>query len=189
METEYEAKFLNINKDEVRARLQAAGASLERPEFLQKRWVFELPQEKRSRQTFARVREEGGVVTMTWKEFSGETIDNPKEIELVVDNFDTAVEFLTQLGCVPTSFQESYRELWSLGEVKITIDTWPFMEPFVEIEGRSEDVVREVSIKTGFVWDQALFCGVSRLFQMKYGEHVHIREMPKLTFEMENPFV
>jgi adenylate cyclase, class 2 len=188
METEYEAKFLDVDKDEVRGRLTAAGATLIRPEFLQKRWVFELPGEKRSRNTFMRVRDEGGTITMTWKEFAGTEIDNPKEIEIIVDSFDNAVEILTQIGCTPSSFQESYRELWHFGDAKITIDTWPFYPPFAEVEGTSEDIVREASTSTGFDWSAALFCGVSKLFKTKYGEHVNIRDMPKLTFDMPNPF-
>jgi adenylate cyclase class 2 len=188
METEYEAKFLNIDKDEVRARLTAAGAHVERAEYLQKRYVFELPLDK-SAGTYARVRDEGGTITMTWKRFAGTEVDNPEEIELIVDNFKNAVEFLEAIGCTAESFQESYRELWSLDETKITIDTWPFMEPFVEIEGAGEAVVRAASEKAGFDWQAALFCGVSKLFQMKYGNHVQIRKMPKLMFEMENPFV
>src|SRR5277367_6013801 len=121
METEYEAKFLDIDKDEVRGRLTAAGATLARPEFLQKRWVFELPAEKHSRNNFMRVRDEGGIITMTWKEFAGTEIDNPQEIELVVDSFDKAVEMLKQIGCKPSSYQETRRELWHLGDAKITI--------------------------------------------------------------------
>lgn len=188
METEYEAKFLNINKDEVRTRLTARGATLKRPEFPQRRWVFELPKEKRSPHVFARVRDEGGIFTVTWKRFSGEKVDNPEEIELIVDNFDNAVEMLTELGCIPQSFQENRRELWHLGEAKITIDSWPFYEPFVEVEGVSEEIVRSISTTAGFDWNEALFCGVSKLYKMKYGEHVHIREMPRLTFDMPNPF-
>ena len=188
METEYEAKFLDIDKDEVRGRLTKAGARLERAEFLQKRWVFELPAEKRSRHTFMRVRDEGGIITMTWKEFTNTEIDNPNEIELIVDSFDKAVEILTQIGCVPTSFQESYRELWHLGDAKITIDTWPFYPPFVEIEGISEAIVHVASVQVGFDWSAALFCGVSKLFKTKYGEHVNISDMPKLVFDMPNPF-
>ncbi|HEV3245528.1 MAG TPA: hypothetical protein VG102_04185 [Candidatus Paceibacterota bacterium] len=70
METEYEAKFLNCDKNEVRIRLRAAGATLVRPEFPQRRWVFDLPKEKHSKHVFARVRDEGGVITVTWKKFS-----------------------------------------------------------------------------------------------------------------------
>lgn len=188
METEYEAKFLDVDKDEVRARLKSVGATLERPEFMQRRWVFDLPQEKHTPHVFARVRDEGGIITMTWKEFSGAEIDHPKEIELVVDSFDNAVKLLTEIGCVPRSYQENKRELWHLGDAKITIDSWPYYEPFVEVESVSEETVQEISIRAGFEWSKAFFCGVSKLYKMKYGEHVHISEMPKLTFEMQNPF-
>lgn len=43
MKIEYEATFINVNKDNIRDRLQKAGASLIKPEFLQRRVVFELP--------------------------------------------------------------------------------------------------------------------------------------------------
>jgi adenylate cyclase class IV len=188
METEYEAKFLDIDKSEVRNRLTAAGAQLKRPEFLQKRWVFDLPGDKHSKHVFARVRDEGGIITMTLKEFAGTEIDNPLELELIVDSFGKAVEMLKRLGCVASSYQETRRELWHLGDSKITIDTWPFYPPLVEIEGTSEEIVHDASIKAGFDYEKALFCGVSKLFKQKYGEEVEIRYMPELTFDMPNPF-
>jgi adenylate cyclase, class 2 len=189
METEYEAKFLNVDKDEVRARLKAAGATLERPEFPQRRWVFDLPAGRNSKHSFVRVRDEGGIMTLTLKKFAGTDVDHPQESETVVADFDAAVEIVTEIGCVKRSYQENNRELWTLGDVKITIDSWPFYEPFVEVEATSEEAVREASIKVGFDWSKALFCGVSKLFKMKYGDAWNIREMPKLTFDMPNPFV
>lgn len=189
MQTEYEAKFLDIDKDEVRNRLKKAGATMTKAEYLQKRWVFDLPQEKHTKDVFVRVRDEGGKITMTWKRFSDTNIGHPGEIEIDVSNFDSAVELLTELGCRPASYQENYREWWKLDDIEITIDSWPFYAPFVEIEGPSEEAIEKASKSLGFEWSQALFCGVSKLFQMKYGPNVHIREMPRLTFEMPNPFV
>ena len=43
MNIEYEATFPEVDKDEVRGRLRAAGATLVRPEYLQRRVVFHLP--------------------------------------------------------------------------------------------------------------------------------------------------
>ena len=40
MDIEYEATFVNINKDEIRKRLKDSGAKLIKPEFLQKRVNF-----------------------------------------------------------------------------------------------------------------------------------------------------
>ncbi len=188
METEYEAKFLAVDKDEVRSRLERVGATLVRPEFLQRRWVLDLPGEKNTRDAFVRVRDEGGVMTLTWKDYPGGTINHPKEIEVVVSDFDSTLELLRELGCVARSYQENSRELWHLDGGKITIDSWPFIEPFVEVEGLDESVVEAVSRKAGFAWEMAVFSGVNRVYKLKYGDHIMIREMPTLTFSMENPF-
>jgi len=42
MDTEYEATFLDVNKENIRKVLKKSGAKLIRPEFLQKRNVFTL---------------------------------------------------------------------------------------------------------------------------------------------------
>ena len=188
METEYEAKFLNVDKDEVRGRLQKAGATLERPEFLQRRWVLDLPGERDTHSAFVRVRDEGGTITVTWKDYPGGDVNHPQEIEIVVDDFENAKELLEQLGCIARSYQENYRELWHFGNTKITIDSWPFVEPFVEVEAPDESTIEQVSKELGFTWDTAIFSGVNRVYTLKYGDTVILRKMPQLTSEMKNPF-
>jgi adenylate cyclase class 2 len=189
METEYEATFANINKAEIRERLKKSGASLVKPEFLQKRIPFHLPKDKRSEDVWLRVRDEGDKVTLSLKSLTGEKIENQKELCLQVDNFDSAVELLKSIGCEPKSYQETKRELWKLGETEITIDEWPFLEPFVEVEAKSEQEVREASEKIGFNYNDALFCEVTKLYKMKYGDNApDVREVKKLIFEAENPF-
>lgn len=190
METEYEATFINVNKDEVRERLTQAGAALIKPEFLQKRIPFHLPGDKRSDDAWLRVRDEGDKITLSLKIVNSEKIEDQKELCLQVDNFDNAVDLLKSIGCEPKAYQETKRELWMLGEVEITIDEWPFLEPFVEVEGKSEKEVREVSEKIGFKYSDALFCEVTKLYRMKYGADApDIRLVKKLVFEGENPFL
>ena len=46
MAIEYEATFLDINKEETRENLKKVGAELVRPEFMQKRVVFGLPKDR-----------------------------------------------------------------------------------------------------------------------------------------------
>ncbi len=191
MEIEYEATFPNINKDEIREKLRKAGAELIRPEFLQRRVPFDLPKEKYSKDKFARVRDEGDKITLSFKSFEGERIEDQKEICLKIDNFDNAVELLEQIGCKRKSYQESKRELWKLDGVEIMIDEWPFLEPLVEVEGKSEEMVKKVSEKLGFDYSEALFCPVTKLYQMKYNvttEKVN-KNTPRIVFDMENPFI
>ncbi|MBI4120510.1 MAG: CYTH domain-containing protein [Parcubacteria group bacterium] len=190
MNVEYEATFLDINKDEVRGRLKKARAQLVRPEYLQKRMPFHLPKEKRSKDVWLRVRDEGDKVTLSLKVVDGDKIENQKEICITVDNFDETIRLLELIGCEKKSYQETKRELWILDDVEITIDEWPFLEPFVEVEGKSEKEVKNVSEKIGFDYGRALFCAVGRLYQMKYGTHPdHINTIEKLVFGMENPFL
>ena len=189
MGIEYEAAFLDINKDEMRKRLSAAGAILERPEFDQRRVVLSIPGQKDARHVWARVRDEGNKVTMAWKAKDGDAIEGQKEIQLTVDDFGQAVKFLEQLGCIQESYQETKRELWHLDQVEVVIDTWPFLDPLVEIEGTSEQAVRVAAETLGFDWSDAHFDSAGRFYRMKYGEHADPTKVPRLTFEIPNPFV
>ena len=94
------------------------------------------------------------------------------------------------IGCEQKSYQETKRELWRLDDADITIDEWPFLEPFVEIESSSEEVVKDVSKKLNFNYDDSLFCAVGKLYQMKYGIHPDaINGLEKLVFDRDNPFL
>ena len=190
MNIEYEATYTNINKDEVRERLRAAGAKLIKEEFMQKRAVFNLPDGHQIKGGWLRVRDEGDKITMSLKVVDGDEIHNQKETMLTVDNFEEAKKFLTGIGCKEKAYQESMRELWELDGVDITIDEWPFLEPFVEVEGRSVEQVMKVSEKIGFDYHQAKFCSADTLYSEKYGISIDRINMktPQILFEMNNPF-
>ena len=191
MNTEYEAKFTGIDKDNFRSRLRQQGASLIKPETLQKRVVFFLPEGHEIEGGWLRVRDEGDKVTMSLKIVSGTQITDQKELMLKIDNFDTAVLFLKSIGCVEKSYQENKRELWTLEGVEVTIDEWPYLEPFVEIEGESEEAVRELSFKLGFEWSQAVFGSTHLLTSRKYDipEDALNNEIPRIVFGESNPYL
>ena len=189
MDIEYEATFENIDKDEIRKKFKKAGAKLVRPKFLQKRIVFYLP--NKQKHAWLRVRNESGKNTMSLKIIDGDRIQDQKEICLNIDNFAKAVEFLTAIGCEKKGYQETKRELWKLDGVEITIDEWPFLEPFVEVEGKSEQNVKNVCAKIGLNYNKALFCAIGELYKRKYGVSLDYinNKVPKITFNSENPFI
>lgn len=190
MNIEYEATFANINKDDIRKKLAEAGTSLIRKEFLQKRAVFNLPKGNDIYGGWLRVRDEGDKITMSLKVVDGDQIYNQKEIQLIVDSFEEARKFLRSIGCEEKAYQENKRELWEMDGVEITIDEWPFLEPFVEVEGKSEEQVKAVSEKIGFDYAQAEFCSADTLYNKKYNVSINQvnNHTPKILFEMENPF-
>ncbi len=191
MEIEYEATFPNVDKDVVRKKLQEVGASLLRPEYTQRRRVYHLPVGHEINGGWMRVRDEGDKIMITLKIVDGEKIENQKEINLGVNDFETACELVKNLGCREKAYQVTKRELWQLNGVEVTIDEWPFLEPFVEVEGKSEADVKAVAEKLGFNYSEALFCAVGTLYAKKYSvsEDVINNETPVLDFEGENPFL
>lgn len=190
MKIEYEATFENIDKNEIRKRLQEANAELVRPEFLQKRSTFSLPEGYNAPGVWARVRDEGDKITMSLKSTEVGKIDGQKEICLKVDNMQNAEKFLELIGCNKKAYQENKREFWKINDVEITIDEWPFLEPFVEIEGNSENVVKKISKILGFNYESAFFGSVSPLYAKKYNisEEIINNKTPRIIFDMENPF-
>lgn len=191
MKIEYEATFPKIDIEQVRSKLRQAGAQCTKPEFMQRRAVFLLPAGHEIKGGWLRVRDEGDKISMSLKVVDGESITDQKELYLEVSDYNEAVEFLKTIGCEEKAYQETKRELWRLQEVDITIDQWPFLEPLVEVEGESEQEVREVSEKIGFDWTNARFVVVGTLYAEKYNisEDRINNHTPKIVFDMDNPFV
>jgi adenylate cyclase class 2 len=190
MEIEYEATFTNIDKDEIRRRLASSSAKLIKPEFMQKRVVFDLPTGHEIKGGWLRVRDEGDKITMSLKIVDGNKIENQKEICIKVDSFQQAELLLATMGCRKKAYQESKREFWIIDGTEITIDEWPFLEPYVEIEGKSEEAVKAVAQKLKFDYSKALFCSVDTLYAKQYNiSEKRVDQTPEIVFSGENPFL
>ena len=186
MDTEIEAQFLDIDKENLRAKLKEVGAKLVKPEVLMRRIVFDLgPHE------FARVRDEGGgKIVMTYKNVADDkSILGTKEVNVLADDYENAILLLKSCGLKPKAEQESYRETWTLDEVEVCIDTWPWLPTFAEVEGPSEKAVWDTAQKLGLSRDKAKFGSVDTTYQHYYGVEPDIvnRHTPKILFEMEPP--
>jgi len=167
MKTEIEAKFLNIDVDKFRLKLKEVGAVLKYPERLMKRKVFDFPDGKLRREgAWVRVRDEGdGLITLSYKKLVDRTLQGTKEITLNVNNFETMCDFLQACGFDSKSYQETKREKWIIGNSEITIDTWPWIPTFVEIESETEEEIHKISNVLGFEWDKALHGSVETAYQ------------------------
>lgn len=191
IDIEYEATFPNVDKDDIRGKLKSARAELIKPEFMQRRHVFKFPKGHEIPGGWLRVRDESDKITLSLKIVNGDKIEDQKEICLKVDNYQNAVELLKTMGCEVKAFQESKRELWKLDSCDITIDEWPFLEPYVEVEGPDEAAVKAASEKLGFDYSTAVFGAVDLLYNKKYGWSSDLINnwLPSITFGEENPFL
>jgi adenylate cyclase class 2 len=158
MNSEIEATFTDVNPEEVRAKLKVLHAEQIYPERLMRRQIFDYPDLRLDQKAaWVRLRDEGDKITLAYKERSDETIGGMKEVELVVDGFEETKSFLEAVGLTSKAYQESKRELWFINACHVTIDLWPWLNPLVEIEGPSEELVRQASDELGFDWSKALF--------------------------------
>lgn len=193
MKTEYEATFLNINKEELIKKLRTLGATLKRSEYLQRRVTLELPREKRDLNIWLRVRDEGNdKITLTLKSVDGKSITGQKEILVEVNDFGDTVALLESIGCDRKSYQESRRELWLLGDIEVAIDTWPFLEPYIELEGSSEEAVKSSAKQLSLDYSEAIFDTVNGIYKQKYGKSLDELDKDTLkdfNFRIKNPFI
>lgn len=186
MNNEIEAQFLDIDKESIRKKLKDNHAVLKKPEVLMKRTVFYTG----NAHSFARVRDEGDKIVMTYKYVSDDhSILGTKEVNVVVDKYDDAVLFLESCGLKIKAKQETRREIWTIDDVEICIDTWPWIPTFIEIEGPSEEAVWKVAKMLGYSKEQAKYGSVDTTYQHYYGIDTDVVNLhtPEILFGMTPP--
>jgi adenylate cyclase class 2 len=180
MKTEFEAKVIKIDKDEIRTKLKDLGASLVFKERLFSRYTFSNP-DLDSKKSWLRLRDEGDKVTLALKCVSDKnSISGMSEVSVSVDNIENTLSLVKQLGYKQNSFQQNYREEWRLGDVVFDIDTWPMVDPFLEIEGPNQDSVKGYFQKLGFDFNNAVFGSSDIIYKDFY--NIDILILPELKF-------
>jgi adenylate cyclase class 2 len=171
MKTEFEAKFYPITKEEARKRLQSNSATLLHPEVLMKLYLFGNTVNPNMKANYIRIRDEGDKITLAAKIHAreGEQLADQKEAEVNVTDLEETKMILEMAGLICNSLQEKKRETWELDNCEVTIDTWPGVETYVEVEGESEENVKAVADKLGFDWEQKIVTSVTEIYAQKYG--------------------
>lgn len=167
MNTEIEVKFVNVDHETIRSKLKELGATLEQPMRLMRRVTIDSEYMK-SKNAFLRVRDEGHRSTVTYKQFDALSVDGAKESEITVDNFQTTIDLLTAVGLPYKSFQESKRETWRIGEAEVVLDIWPWLNPYIEIEATSEQLLKQVASDLDMQWNEAVFGDVMEAYKKQY---------------------
>lgn len=168
MKTEIEVKFLDVNHDELRAKLRELGAVCEQTMRDMRRAIFATPEMDEQRNAYIRVRDEGDKVTVTYKHFAELSLTGAAELETTVGDFDAMVGIMRATGMRQCAYQESRRETWYLGDTEVVLDEWPWLKPYIEIEGETEKGVRSTAKSLGFDWNDAIFGAVTQIYEAEY---------------------
>ena len=171
MQEEIEVKFVDIDIDDIRKRLESVGAVIEQPMRNMRRVLIEEEHHLKER-SFIRIRDEGDKVTLCFKRRTlpdeETTINSVHECETTVGDFDTTVKIFQEAGWDYITYQETRRETWKRGDIEVVIDEWPWLEPMIEIEGTSEKAVRQMAEELGFDWADAVYGSVDVVYHRDY---------------------
>lgn len=178
MEKERELTVLNIEIDDFIKTLEDLSAE-KQGEFLQRRYVYDVKPLNPNK--WIRLRTNGTKTTLTIKEIKDKNaIEGTNELEVVVGDFDKTNEILKELGYEARNYQENYRRVYLLGNVEISIDSWPLIPTYVEIEGKTnEDVERVLKLVNTKNYQTTTF-DVESIYREIYG--IDIMKIKELKF-------
>jgi adenylate cyclase class IV len=192
--TEFEAKFYPVNKEEYRKKLTSIGAKLIIPE----RKMIRIVADKRANPMLAksgyiRIRDEGNEVVRFSLKITAEkggVLSDQKEIDVEVSDFDKTKKIIEATGVIFNRKQETLREEWEYKDAQITIDSWPGLNVYSEIEANSEEKVKEISDELGFDWEKKIITPAAEVYEKVYGINIDevLKMISDITFE-NNPFI
>lgn len=189
--TRYEAKFYPVVRDEMRAKLTALGVKQILPERKMRRSLLQQYQNTQLKCDYIRIRDEGNVtrISAITHAKEGGLISDRKQIDIFTSSYEESIKLFQSMGFTFDTYQEMLREVWRLENVEMKIDTWPGLQPFMEIHAGSEEQVKLVAEKLGFNWERRVITDVTSIFMKVY--HLTDKEalhfLTNITFE-KNPF-
>ena len=179
MEKEREVTILDIDTDDFIEKIESLGAE-KKGEFLQRRYVFDFQPIDPNK--WIRLRTNGTKTTLTIKEIiDRNAIDGTNELEITVDDFDKTKELLNQLGYSARNYQENYRRVYLLNNTEISIDSWPLIPTYAEVEGKTNEDVQNVLKIIDTSKNDVTTLDVESIYKEKYG--IDILAIKELKFE------
>lgn len=183
---EIELTYIDVDTDELKKKLYELGAE-KVGDYHYRRIVFDYPDFRLDKQAaWVRLRDEGDKITLTFKQRLGKNLrdkldgdEGMYERETIVSDFDATREILLKIGLVEKMYQENKRERYMLDEVECDIDTWPLLDPYLEIEGPSWDKVYEIAEKLGLKRENGKKFSTNQIYRLK---GLDDRNYTKLTF-------
>lgn len=181
MKQEVEARFLEIDKDQLTNKLIKLGAKDNGEQLLTETIFSDAEKTWTNAGKRVRLRSNGSKSELAYKQTDKQGIDGAMEIEFDISSPEKAKLFLEHIGLRALRDQEKRRHTFTLDDVTIDIDTWPKIPPYVEIEGKSESEIKAVAEKLGFNWSDAVFDDAREVIQNYY--HIPYDSLQWFTFE------
>ncbi len=162
---EFEGKVLEIKEKDILEKLVKQQAKYI-GEYLQKRYVFNTIPFSENR--WVRLRSDGEKTTLAVKEIGDDSVSGTSEWEVDVSSFEETLVILNKIGIKPKGYQENRRIEYLMDTCQITLDFWPNIPVYLEIEGKSEKEVYGCAKKLGIDKKDITGINTTKIYQ-KYG--------------------
>lgn len=165
---ETEVRFLEINTEEIKAKLEQLGAVDHGRELLSEVIIQEPTGQWITDHKRLRVRKQNESIKLTYKEGSGEGMQMI-EHEVLVSDYQQTVDLLLATGLTVSRSQEKYRHSFTFGNCTVDIDDWPGIPTYLEIEGFSIADLQKCADTLGLDWDTRYEQDAMCLIRENYG--------------------
>lgn len=173
---EIETKILGVDSEKIKEQMLELGAK----KILDTRFIVDWFEEGGTvsdrEPWFLRVRSDsGGKVEITWKSnrtFQGATSKH-EEICISVSDHEKTCELFEAIGLQRYAHQEKDRISWTFKDWRFDLDCYPDVEPYLEIEGKSEEHVQEAISILSLGEKKATPEGERKVIEDNFGKNWH----------------
>ncbi len=151
----FELKVLDIVPQEIGQKLENLGARRILDRSITKTLTFDHDN-LRLRKTgkVLRLRQVGTKVFLSIKEGKEGQTHNPfskvVDAELELNDFNQAFRLFESLGFSAFRYQEKFRTIYLLNNIKVEIDEYPKIPPYFQLSGPSEEELTHLLLKLGY---------------------------------------
>ena len=100
---------------------------------------------------------------------------------LMHQKLEKAELLFEKVGLKPFRHQQKKRHTFRLDGVTFDIDTWPRIPAYIELEGESEQALKDAAHQAGLDWKDADFHNASWIIENKY--NIPVRQLKWFTFD------
>jgi adenylate cyclase, class 2 len=165
---EIEVRFLEVDKPHLSEILLTLGAIDQGEDFFNEIVFYDKDLKWRDINKFVRLRKTSKGIKLAYKHQHTLSADGVHEIEFEVSDFEKAKDFLEEFNLIAFRQQEKKVHNFLFGEVTVGFDTWPGLPTYVELEGPSEQHLKDTAKQLGLDWSKAIYENAKTVIEKYY---------------------
>ena len=176
-DVEIEVKFYVLSLKEIEQKILELGGTLLQERCFESNLRFDTADGRlRNQRHVLRLRKDKeNILTFKGAAEAGKPVSIRQEIEVLVDDFDTARTLLEGLGFEVVMAYEKYRTTYSLLDTLVVLDELPYGN-FIEIEGPDGSSIQKVARNLNLNWKVRVMTSYTYLYEALKKERLELED-------------